>query len=106
MEKAYKRLDAVLDLKEEESNILQQLTAIEKKIFELAKPYLLVKFCHIWPRWGTGSVPNNHFSELKKGIKEWFFLAASKKIAEKEYYERVQEIPIQNCQVPTIAIHP
>jgi HD superfamily phosphohydrolase YqeK len=214
MKKGYKPVDTALELKEAKSNILLQFTAVENKIFEFAKPYLLVmsnelhtrevvrfslqllneeggdrhivipaailhdtgwsqipenqsvmmrvtkgdpekikiheemgaaiakellsrvlydktqieeivkiinghdtrshaislndkivkdadklsryskKFCHIWPRWGTGSVPNSHFSELKKGIKEWFFLAASKKIAEKEYYDRVLEIPI------------
>ncbi|MFH0728439.1 MAG: HD domain-containing protein [Pseudomonadota bacterium] len=61
------------------------------------------KFCHIWPRWGTGAAPHHHFSEMEKGVKAWFFLGASKKIAEKEFYERVLEIQIQNCRVPAIA---
>ena len=54
------------------------------------------KYHAIWPRWRTCAKPYNYIGELKKGIKEWFFLKVSRKIAEKELQYRLQEIKVSN----------
>lgn len=49
------------------------------------------EFSKIWPDWGDGSAAKNLHGKLADGVKNWFFLSESKKIAQMELDQRIQE---------------
>lgn len=49
------------------------------------------KFCKIWPHWGDGAAANDLFGALSHGVKNWFFLPLSRKIARIELDLRIRE---------------
>ena len=48
-------------------------------------------YSKIWPHWGDGSVAENIYAELSNGLRNWFFLPDSRKIAGIELNRRMQE---------------
>lgn len=49
------------------------------------------EFSKIWPHWGDGTAVKNLHGILYDGVKNWFFLSESRKIAEMELDQRIQE---------------
>jgi HD superfamily phosphohydrolase YqeK len=56
-------------------------------------------FHNIWHKWGKRLNVDKHFAVLEKGVKEWFFLPSSQKIAKKELCDRLEEFRTQDCLV-------
>lgn len=48
-------------------------------------------FSKVWPHWGDGSAAHNLYGELSNGVKKWFFLPESMKIARIELRYRIHE---------------
>jgi hypothetical protein len=49
-------------------------------------------FSRIWPKWGDGSAAEDLLGTLSDGVKNWFFLPDSRKIARIELDQRIREI--------------
>jgi HD domain len=56
-------------------------------------------FQTIWPTWGIRLNRSKNFDVLKRGIKEWFFLPSSKKIASSELSRRLKEYQEQDYHI-------
>jgi HD superfamily phosphohydrolase YqeK len=59
-------------------------------------------FHNIWHKWGINLNADKHFAMLEQGVKEWFFLPSSRKMAKKELGDRLEEFRTQDRLVSDI----
>jgi HD superfamily phosphohydrolase YqeK len=62
-------------------------------------------FFNVWHKWGTSLNTGKYFAVLKQGVKEWFFLPSSRRMAGMELYERIQEFRTQDCHPEGVGLN-